>query len=113
MKKQILTIALLITASMIFAQGPISNRQTQINAGVGLSSWGVPVYFGIDFGVHPDITLGGELSFRSYNDNWSNRKYNHSIIGVLGNVNYHSHNRSISGLSQSSPNYLIYKHQKS
>jgi hypothetical protein len=89
MKKQILTIALLITASMIFAQGPISKGQSQINVGVGLSSWGVPVYLGLDYAVHPDITLGGELSFRSYNNNWRNDKYHHSIIGILGNANYH------------------------
>lgn len=89
MKKQILTFVLLIATSAIFAQGPISEGQSQINVGVGLSSWGVPVYLGFDYGVHPDITLGAELSFRSYNDNWQNNKYNHSIIGILGNANYH------------------------
>ena len=89
MKKQILTFALLITAISVFAQGPISKGQSQINAGVGFSSWGVPVYFGFDHGVSQDITLGGELSFRSYDDNWSGRSYNHSVVGILGNANYH------------------------
>ena len=92
MKKQIFTFVFLITASVIFAQGPISKGQSQINLGVGLSSWGVPVYLGFDYGVHPDITLGAELSFRSYNDNWNHNKYNHSIIGFLGNANYHFNN---------------------
>jgi hypothetical protein len=89
MKKQILIIVLLVTTSVIYAQGPISKGQSQINVGVGLSSWGVPVYLGFDYGVHPDITLGGELSFRSYNDKWRDYKYHHSIIGILGNANYH------------------------
>jgi outer membrane immunogenic protein len=89
MKKQIIIFLLLMTTSVIFAQGPISKGQSQINVGVGLSSWGVPVYFGLDYAVHPDITLGGELSFRSYNDNWNHDKYHHSIIGILGNANYH------------------------
>lgn len=89
MKKQILIIVLLVTTSVIYAQGPISKGQSQINVGVGLSSWGVPVYLGFDYGVHPDITLGGELSFRSYNDKWHDYKYHHSIIGILGNANYH------------------------
>lgn len=89
MKKQILTFIFLIAISVIFAQGPISKGQSQINAGVGLSSWGVPVYLGFDHGVHPDITLGAELSYRGYNDNWKNDKYNHSIIGISGNANYH------------------------
>ncbi len=92
MKKHILTFVLLILTSTIFAQGPISKGQTQVNVGVGLSSWGVPVYLGIDYGVHPDITLGAELSYRSYNDNWKQNKYHHSIIGVLGNANYHFNN---------------------
>ena len=89
MKKQILTFVLLIAASAVFAQGPISNGQSQINVGVGLSSWGVPVYLGFDHGVSQDITLGGELSFRSYNDNWAGDRYNHSVVGILGNANYH------------------------
>ncbi len=89
MKKYVLTFVLLIVASSIFAQGPIAKGRAQINAGVGLSTWGVPLYVGFDYGVHPDITLGAELSFRSYNDRWNNYKYNHSIIGVLGNANYH------------------------
>ena len=89
MKKQISIFVLLIVTSTIFAQGPISKGESQINLGVGLSSWGVPVYLGFDHGVHPDITLGAELSFRSYNDNWRDDKYHHSIIGILGNANYH------------------------
>ncbi|WP_319478847.1 hypothetical protein [uncultured Draconibacterium sp.] len=92
MKKQILTVVLLMTASVIFAQGPINKGETQVNFGVGLSSWGVPVYVGFDYGVHPDITLGAELSYRSYNNNWNQNKYNHSIIGFLGNANYHFNN---------------------
>ncbi len=92
MKKQILIFVLMISCSAIFAQGPISKGQSQINFGVGFSSWGVPVYFGFDHGIHPDITLGGELSFRTYNDNWKQNKYNHTVIGVLGNANYHFNN---------------------
>ena len=89
MKKQVLTFALLIAAISVFAQGPISKGQSQINAGVGLSSWGIPVYLGFDHGVSQDITLGGELSFRSYDDDWSGHSYNHSVVGILGNANYH------------------------
>lgn len=89
MKKLFIVFVLLMTSSLIFAQGPISKGEAQINFGVGLSSWGIPVYLGFDYGVHPDITLGGELSFRSYNDNWKNNKYNHSVIGISGNANYH------------------------
>jgi len=88
-KKQALTFILVIATSVVFAQSPVSKGESQINVGIGLSSWGVPVYLGFDHGVHPDITLGAELSFRSYNDNWHNDKYHHSIIGISGNANYH------------------------
>ena len=89
MKKHFLIIILLLATSFAFAQGPIVKGESQINAGVGLSSWGIPIYLGFDYGVHPDITLGAELSFRSYDDNWNDNKYKHTVIGILGNANYH------------------------
>ena len=100
MNKQFLIIILLISASAVFAQRPMSKGQTQLNVGVGLSSWGIPVYLGFDHGISPDITLGAELSYRGYNNRWDwddddddyNRNYHHSIIGFLGNANYHFNN---------------------
>jgi outer membrane immunogenic protein len=89
MKKQILTFILVLAISLIFAQSPLPKGKSQINAGVGLSTWGVPVYLGFDYGVHPDISLGAEVSYRGYNDNWRDHKYKHSVIGILGNANYH------------------------
>jgi hypothetical protein len=90
MKKIYFIVTLIVaTATSGFAQNPIEKGQAQLNAGVGLSSWGIPVYIGLDFGVHPDVTIGGELSFRSYNDHYKNARYNHSILGVSGNANYH------------------------
>jgi len=74
---------------MIFAQGPIAKGQVQLNAGLGFSSWGIPLYVGLDFGVHKDVTVGGELSFRSYREDWEGDNYHHSVIGISGNANYH------------------------
>lgn len=89
MKKQFLMLSFLITTSVLFAQNPIAKGQSQFNAGVGLSSWGIPVYLGLDYGIHKDITLGGELSYRSYRNNRKGYNYTHSIIGISGNGNYH------------------------
>ncbi len=89
MKKVFLSLALFVSASAIFAQSPISIGKSQFNAGLGLSSWGVPVYLGLDYGVHPDITVGGEMSFRSYSDSYEHKDYNHTVIGLSGNGNYH------------------------
>jgi outer membrane immunogenic protein len=89
MKKHYLTFILVIAASAIFAQNPIPRGTTQLNAGVGFSTWGVPVYVGLDFGLGKDISLGTELSFRSYREKWQDYKYQHSVIGISGNANYH------------------------
>jgi len=84
-----LSLILLGFSNIINAQAPVAVRQTQLNAGVGLSSWGVPVYIGLDFVVHPDVTIGGEASFRAYNERINKNRYNHSVIGLSGNFNYH------------------------
>jgi hypothetical protein len=64
----------------------------QVNAGFGVSGWGVPIYVGADYGVYDlegnlgNITAGGELSYRHWN--YSNY-YKYSIIGISVNGNWH------------------------
>lgn len=89
MKKSLFVIVLISTACFAFSQSPLYKGTSQLNIGVGLSNSGIPVYIGIDHSVLRDLTLGGELSYRAYNENWQNNYYNHSIIGLSGNVNYH------------------------
>lgn len=89
MKQVVLTIALVLIAFISFGQNPLPKGSNQLNFGVGFSGWGVPLYIGFDHGVHKDITLGGELSYRSYHEKWTNNTYNHNIIGISGNANYH------------------------
>ena len=92
-RKKILSFLLLLflTFHSICAQveGPISKGQLQLNAGLGFSGWGVPVYIGLDYGFHPDITIGGELSNRNYKEAFFGSDYNHSITGISSNFNYH------------------------
>jgi len=87
MKKNILSILLCLTALSSFAQSPLEVGKLQLNAGVGTSGWGTPVYIGLDYGIHKDITLGGELSYQSYN--YGANKYKSSILGINVNGNYH------------------------
>ncbi|MEQ8474416.1 MAG: hypothetical protein RIC35_24680 [Marinoscillum sp.] len=90
MKSIILTsIALLLISVNSFGQSPLPVGNSQVNFGVGLSNWGVPFYLGFDYSIHKDITLGGELSYRAYRENWRSDYYNHSVIGFSGNGNYH------------------------
>jgi outer membrane immunogenic protein len=94
MKKTVVLSSFIFLSFFTFAQSPIGKNGKQFNCGVGLTGYGVPVYFGLDFGVHPDITLGVEMSYKSYNDTWydgNHVKYDahHNIIGLSGNMNYH------------------------
>lgn len=85
MKKALLSVALLAAFTQSKAQGSLEKGKAQVNVGVGFSGWGIPVYAGLDFGVHKNITIGFEGSYRS----WDNIGYKFSIIGISGNANYH------------------------
>jgi len=89
MKIFFLIIALALITGFGFSQNPFPKGRNQLNIGVGLSDRGVPIYFGLDHGVGSDFSLGGELSFRNYNEHWRDDDYNHSITGISGNANYH------------------------
>lgn len=89
MKKLIVLTIIILTNYSTKAQSPIEVGQSQINGGFGFSNYGLPVYVGFDYGFREDVTLGGEVSFRSYNDNIIGTKYSHTIIGISGNANYH------------------------
>jgi opacity protein-like surface antigen len=89
MKRILFIVVLLVAFGTFFAQNPIAEGQSQFNAGFGFSNSNVPVYLGFDHGVSRDITLGGEFSFNSYHDNYNHYEYDHSVIGISGNLNYH------------------------
>jgi len=62
-----------------------------LNAGFGTSGWGTPVYLGLDYGIAKNWTLGGELSYQSYNQNFGGNdgRFESSIFGIQANGNYH------------------------
>jgi outer membrane immunogenic protein len=83
-KKLIILMACIQLSYNVEAQNTI-NGKVQLNAGLGLSQYGLPVYLGLDFGVHPDISLGIEGSYRRH----TNSNYNANLLGIGGNINYH------------------------
>lgn len=81
-------LSLLLIGFGANAQSPVGASGKQINFGTGLSNYGIPLYFGMDFGVHPDITAGFVLSARSYNQvDYGSKSL--LVIGVYGVGNYH------------------------
>jgi hypothetical protein len=89
MNKTLLTIALLSGIICSYGQNPLTVGKGQLNTGLGLSNWGIPVYLGFDYGLTRDFTFGGEYSFRSYRDNYDGSSYHHTIVGISGSGNYH------------------------
>jgi len=89
MKKLYIFILISLFSGSAFCQYPLDKGQVQLNAGFGLSGWGKPVYIGLDFGVHKDMSLGLELSYRKYRARWDKMYFDHSITGISGNWNYH------------------------
>lgn len=92
MKKLIIALSFVLVSGFAFSQGPLYVGSSQLNLGLGLSDSGIPVYIGFDHSISRDVTLGAELSYRAYNENWQNTYYNHNIIGISGNANYHFNN---------------------
>jgi len=86
MKKNIFIALVSLTAWGAFAQSPLEKGRWQLNAGLGTSGWGTPVYLGFDYGAHRDITIGIEGSYQSH-DYGAN--YSSSILGLGVNGNYH------------------------
>lgn len=87
--KKLLFCIFLLSIGTSFSQSMLGKGGTQLNAGVGLSSWGFPVYIGFDYGVHKDVSIGMELSYRSYRERWKDYYYKNTIWGISGNANYH------------------------
>jgi hypothetical protein len=95
--KKLVAISLFLVSSVTYlnAQAPLGKGGKQFNAGLGFSNWGVPIYAGLDFGVHPDITIGPQVSFRSYSERYrdfpggTKYRYNHSIFVLAFTGNYH------------------------
>lgn len=85
MRKNVLLIAFALVASFTFAQGTLGEGNLQANAGLGFSGWGVPLFAGLDYGITDEITVGGEVSYRS--NSVASVKW--TAIGIFANANYH------------------------
>ena len=93
MKKFIFTLLLIgaVGAHSAFAQAPSSKK---INAGIGVSGWGIPVFATVEIPLQAEnqsIVFGG--SFRSKTESFSyltsSSSWRHTIIGLEGGWNYY------------------------
>ena len=95
MKKFLFLAGLFMAAATASAQADLGKGNLQLNAGAGISGWGIPVYVGLDYGVTDEITVGGELSYRydstTYQYPYLRERitYSHNVFGIFTNGNYH------------------------
>ncbi|MBM2816547.1 MAG: hypothetical protein HW421_3309 [Ignavibacteria bacterium] len=90
--KLLFAIFMIIISTSALAQGSLKEGNTQLDLGLGFSSWGIPIYIGFDYGVHKDITIGGEFAYRSFKEDNNKKTYSKSVFGLSGNLNYHFNN---------------------
>lgn len=88
-KKSIFLLGMIMLTQAASAQYALQKGKAQFNVGVGMSGWGIPVFAGVDIGVHKDMSIGAEVSFRRYRENWKSFYYNHTVTGIGINWNYH------------------------
>lgn len=84
MKKLVLIPVLMLLTLTITAQrgeSALPKGHQQINFGLGFNTTGFPVYVGVDFAVHNNVTIGPLLKMR-FEDNYTN-------FFLLGKVDYH------------------------
>ena len=78
MKKVILIAIIGMFSQLGFSQSPLGDGGVQINGGLGFrDSDGTPVYFGADFGVAQNVTVGPVAAFSD------------DLFSIGANVNYH------------------------
>ncbi len=73
----------LLISGMSFAQegeAPLAKGDKQLNFGVGLAYSTFPIYVGMDFAVHNDITVGGQIGLDMAYFDW---------ISLMARGDYH------------------------
>ncbi len=90
MKKVILIVVALFATTFAFGQR-LEVGEIQLNAGLGLNSgdWSTPVYAGVDYGVMPDITVGGFLSYASHDFKYVSGNYKGRWFSIAAKGDYH------------------------
>lgn len=84
----IIGMVCIVTYSAL-AQGALEKGGKQLNAGFGISTFGVPIYLGADFGISENITIGPRISYRKNTEKYFGNKYSQSLTIIAFNGNYH------------------------
>ena len=84
MRKLLILSSFILLACPLFAQSgqsALPRGNNQLNMGLGFNTRGFPIYFGVDFAVHNNVTLGPLLKVR-FDDNQTD-------VILLGRADFH------------------------
>lgn len=89
MKKLLLSAAVVVSAAA-FGQR-VQKGDVQLNAGIAADRYAnsVAFYAGLDYGIHPDITIGAEARFGGKDEKYNGYDYDYRWFGIGVNGNYH------------------------
>lgn len=84
-------------AMLVFGISFLSNAQgfepgqgfKQVDFGIGVSGWGIPIYAGADFAVNDNITIGPRVSYRRYNYGGLASSFHYTIFNISFRGDYH------------------------
>ena len=83
-------IGFLLILAMFFAFSAHAQKgKKQFNIGLGFDNSTIPIYLGLDFWVHQDISIGGSVGWRRHKFDYLNDKYYTTLINFSLPVNYH------------------------
>lgn len=91
MRKLFMTLAVLAVGTIAFGQR-LQVGEIQANAGLGLNSgsWSTPFYVGVDYGIYPDITVGGNLGYATHTYDYGNGFSNKGTwLSIVARGDYH------------------------
>lgn len=90
MKKLLIFAALMAVSTLSFGQR-LQEGERQVNAGLGFNSggWNIPIYASVDYGIYPDISVGGILSYSSRDYEYENHKNKGSWLSIGAKADYH------------------------
>lgn len=85
----VLILFVMFTTSSYAQFNPYSEGNGLLSAGVGASSWGIPLFVRYEHPVADNITVGGAFSFQSKSQNFMSYKWRHTITGLNARGSYH------------------------
>jgi len=68
------------------------NKDIFTNFGFCVSSWGVPIYGSVEYMVHDEVSIGGEISYRGQSEVILDRTYKIRATTISARGNYHFNN---------------------